>query len=114
MHTLPPSPRPGLSPPPPHALHSLTASCHHGAQGFFNKLGNESKGGFGAGKAPFWERPTFILWSGAQPDPEAAEAALAADEDFQNWKKKYDRSRRTVTRTGEHELAVALNVDLQM
>lgn len=72
-------------------------------KGFFNKLGNESKGGFGAGKAPFWERPTFILWSAAQPDPEAAETALAADEDFQNWKKKYDRSRRTVTRT-EYEV----------
>ena len=95
-----------LSQPPP--IHT-----HHGAQGFFNKLGNESKGGFGAGKAPFWERPTFILWSAAQPDPEAAETALAADEDFQNWKKKYDRSRRTVTRTGEYEPAVALRVDEQ-
>lgn len=73
-------------------------------QAFFNKLGNESKGGFGAGKPPFWERPTFLLWSGAQPDPAAAEASLAADEDFKNWKTKYDRSRRTVTRTGKFEL----------
>ena len=85
----------------PHVLVTPSCSPHYGVQGFFNKLGNESKGGFGAGKAPFWERPTFVLWSGAQPDPEAAENALAADEDFQNWKKKYDRSRRTVTRTGK-------------
>ncbi|KAL3132609.1 hypothetical protein ABBQ32_009138 [Trebouxia sp. C0010 RCD-2024] len=70
---------------------------------FFNKLGNESKGGFGSGKPPFWERPTFLLWSGAQPDPAAAEASLAADDDFKFWKNKYDRSRRTVTRT-EYEV----------
>ena len=71
-------------------------------QGFFNKLGNESKGGFGAGKPPFWERPTFVLWTAAQSDPSAAEEALAADDDFKGWKNKYDRSRRTVTRTGMH------------
>ena len=112
------TPRPQLAAPPPYTPRTLSQPppihTHHGAQGFFNKLGNESKGGFGAGKAPFWERPTFILWSAAQPDPEAAETVLAADEDFQNWKKKYDRSRRTVTRTGEYELAVALRVDEQM
>ena len=70
-------------------------------QSFFNKLGNENKGGFAAGKAPFWERPAFVLWTQAQPDPAAAEAALAEDNDFKGWKAKYDRSRRTVTRTGE-------------
>lgn len=70
-------------------------------QSFFNKLGNENKGGFAAGKAPFWERPAFVLWTQAQPDPAAAEAALAEDNDFKSWKAKYDRSRRTVTRTGE-------------
>lgn len=70
---------------------------------FFNKLGNEGKGGFGAGKAPFWERPAFVLWTQAQPDPAAAEASLAADDDFKGWKSKYDRSRRTVTRT-EYEV----------
>ena len=70
-------------------------------QSFFNKLGNENKGGFAAGKAPFWERPAFVLWTQSQPDPAAAEAALAEDNDFKGWKAKYDRSRRTVTRTGE-------------
>lgn len=80
-------------------------------QSFFNKLGNENKGGFGAGKAPFWERPAFLLWTQAQPDPAAAEAALAEDNDFKGWKTKYDRSRRTVTRTGEPYCLLEIDFD---
>lgn len=68
-------------------------------QEFFGKLG-DVKTGFGAGKAPFWERVSFVLWSGAQPDVAAAEATLAQDTEYANWKNKYDRSRRTVTHTG--------------
>ena len=88
------------------AIGPSLSRCVAHAQGFFNKLGNESKGGFGAGKPPFWERPAFVLWTGAQPDPSAAETSLAADEEFKNWKNKYDRSRRTVTRTGMNEPGV--------
>lgn len=74
-------------------------------QDFFNKLG-DVKTGFGGGKAPFWERVSFILWAGAQPDPAAAEAALAQDSEYAKWQNKYDRSRRTVTRTGNESLSV--------
>lgn len=69
-------------------------------QDFFNKLG-DVKTGFGGGKPPFWERVSFILWAGAQPDPSAAEATLAQDSEYAKWQNKYDRSRRTVTRTGQ-------------
>ena len=69
-------------------------------QDFFSKLGKE-KSGFGSGKPPFWERISFVLWTAAQPDPAAAEATLAQDDEFSKWKKKYDQSRRTVTRTGK-------------
>lgn len=71
-------------------------------QDFFSKLGKE-KSGFGSGKAPFWERISFVLWTAAQPDPAAAEATLAQNDEFSKWKKKYDQSRRTVTRTGKHQ-----------
>lgn len=46
-------------------------------------------------KAPFWERPTFLLWPAAQDDPKAAEEAFAADPAFEPWKNKYDQSRST-------------------
>ena len=36
-------------------------------------------------------------------DPDAASAKLAEIDDFANWKKKYDRSKKTVTRT-EYEV----------
>lgn len=51
-------------------------------------------------KAPFWERVIFVLWTAAQPNPEAAEKALveAAPEAFGPWKEKYDRSRKTTFR----------------
>lgn len=90
------------SPDPPAKI-PIQSSSPSDVKNFFNKLGNESKGGFGAGKAPFWERPAFVLWTGAQPDPAAAEESLAKDDDFKSWKNKYDRSRRTVTRT-EYEV----------
>ncbi|DBA96610.1 TPA: hypothetical protein ACH3X1_015471 [Trebouxia sp. C0004] len=90
------------SPDAPVQVPTQTASPAE-VKSFFNKLGNENKGGFAAGKAPFWERPAFVLWTQAQPDPAAAEAALAEDNDFKGWKAKYDRSRRTVTRT-EYEV----------
>lgn len=42
----------------------------------------------------------YLIWTAAQPDPVAAEAALvASDPTFDQWKKKYDTSKRTVTRT---------------
>lgn len=66
---------------------------------FFLSLANKGESGPFAGKPPFGERQTFLLWTAAQPDPAAAEAKLAADPDFAAWKKKYDRSRKTVTRT---------------
>lgn len=52
-------------------------------------------------RAPIKERQAFVLYTAAQPDAAAAEEALAADPGFAAWKKKYDRSRRTITRTGE-------------
>lgn len=72
-------------------------------QDFMKKLGTPSGAGTGlfAPKPLFWERPSFVIWTAAQPDPEQAEAAFAAaDPQFAELKAKYDRSRRTVTRTG--------------
>lgn len=67
---------------------------------WFFKLGNtKPEGGFGVGKAPFWERPAFVVWTGAAADQDAEAARLAADETFTKWKRKYDRSKATVTRT---------------
>ena len=40
------------------------------------------------------------LW-GAAAGPEAEEKLAAEDDEFKQWKKKYDGSRRTYTRTGE-------------
>ena len=42
-------------------------------------------GGFGAGKAPFWERPAFVVWTGAADDPDAEAARLAEDDAFKGW-----------------------------
>ena len=39
------------------------------------------------------------LW-GAAVGPEAEEKLAAEDEEFAQWKKKYDGSRKTYTRTG--------------
>lgn len=47
-------------------------------QDWFFKLGNtKPEGGFGVGKPPFWERPAYLLWTGAADDQEAEEARLA-------------------------------------
>lgn len=70
---------------------------------FMGRLGVKDpaalEGPFGR-KAPFWARPAFVLWTAAQPDPAAAEAALVAGapEAFAEWKTKYDRSRATTFR----------------
>jgi hypothetical protein len=69
------------------------------------RLGTRSDAGTGlfAAKPLFWERPTFVIWTAAQPDPAKAEAEFAAaDPAFADFKDKYDKSRRTVTRTGAH------------
>ncbi|KAL6779874.1 hypothetical protein ACKKBG_A14095 [Auxenochlorella protothecoides x Auxenochlorella symbiontica] len=68
---------------------------------FFNRLGNPSSDngeGLFSRKPPFFPRAAFVLWTAAQPDPAAAEAKLATDPAFAEWKTSYDRSRRTVTR----------------
>jgi L-ascorbate peroxidase len=71
---------------------------------WFFKLGNtKPEGGFGTGKPPFWERLAYVLWTGAADDQEAEEARLAEDQAFTGWKTKYDRSKKTVTRT-EYEV----------
>ena len=60
-----------------------------------------STGGLFAPKPVFWERPAFVIWTAAQPDPAKAEQAWAdADDAYKGLKLKYDRSRDTVTRTG--------------
>ena len=66
------------------------------------KLGNPDPDatGFLTPKAPFWERPTYVLWTAAQYNPEAAEATFAANPRYMEFKNKYDKSRKTVTRTG--------------
>jgi L-ascorbate peroxidase len=60
----------------------------------------ESKGPFSK-KAPFWERIMYVLWCATQPDPAAAEAALAtgAPEAFAEFKDKYDKSKASNFRT---------------
>jgi L-ascorbate peroxidase len=64
-----------------------------------------------ARKAPFWERPTFLLWCGAQADGAASEAAFAAalPEAFGPWKAKYDASRRGSFRT-DYEVDFGENI----
>jgi L-ascorbate peroxidase len=67
---------------------------------FFFKLGNtKPEGGFGSGKAPFWERIAFVIWTGAADDQDAEGARLTENDVFKGWKTKYDRSKATVTRT---------------
>lgn len=65
---------------------------------FFFQLGNKNpEGGFGKPKPPFYARQAFVLLAAAYPD---AEDKLAADDaEFGQWKAKYDRSKRTTTRT---------------
>lgn len=76
-------------------------------QEFFARLNNKDYGstGFFAPKPIFDQRQTFILYGSAQPDVEKAEARLASESGFnyKDFKAKYDRSKATVTRTGELE-----------
>ncbi|KAL6762520.1 heme peroxidase [Haematococcus lacustris] len=63
-------------------------------------------------KAPFWERPAFLLWTASAPDPEAEEQrfAEAFPDPFKDIKRSFDISRRTVTRTDyEVDFAAAYN-----
>jgi L-ascorbate peroxidase len=74
-----------------------TASVEE-VKAFFNKLGPTP------GKLPlFFERVSYILWGASSPDREATEAAFAADPDFNQWKKKYDKSKKTFARV-EYEV----------
>lgn len=61
-------------------------------------LGAKPEGGF-AYKPPFYERPGFMMYTAAQPDPQAAEDYLATDPAFGVWKKEYEKSKKTLTRT---------------
>jgi hypothetical protein len=55
-------------------------------QDYFFKLGNaKPEGGFGTGKAPFWERPAFVVWTGAADNQDAEAARLAEDDAFKGW-----------------------------
>ena len=55
-------------------------------------------------KPPFWERPTFVLYTAAAPSPSDEEARFAeTSKEFAGLKRKYDISRNTVTRTGAYE-----------
>ncbi len=88
--------------------HQRAATCPSSRsipQAYFNQLAvkpGQSSGGPFAAKPPFWERPMFVLWTAAAADP-AAEEARFVEADPKTWagiKTAYDRSRRTVTRTG--------------
>ena len=72
-------------------------------QTFLSTLGTAagSSGGLFAPKPLFWERPAFVIWTAAQPEPAKAEQTWAdANNAYKGLKLKYDRSRDTVTRTG--------------
>ena len=78
-----------------------------------NTLGTKagSSTGLFAPKPLFWERPAFVIWTAAQPDPAKAEQAWAdADNAYKGLKLKYDRSRDTGTRTGAFPARTSLFV----
>lgn len=53
-------------------------------------------------KPPFWERVAFVVWPAQSLDPAAEEERMAAaDPTFADYKKSYDMSRRTLTRTSK-------------
>lgn len=60
--------------------------------------GQENPGPFSP-KPKFWEKVGFVLWTAAAVDPAAEEERFAANPKFTDIKKKYDASRRTLTRT---------------
>eukprot|EP00892_Ulva_mutabilis_P005537 jgi/Ulvmu1/3355/UM156_0012.1 len=78
-----------------------SSSSTEEARTFMLQLGAKpgSSGPF-APKPPFWERVSFVLLGRIADDPQAKELQLAADSDvFAGFKKSYDLSRNTVTRT---------------
>ena len=78
---------------------ATTASAEE-IQAFMGKLGvkDGSLDGPFAARAPFWERPTFLLWSASTKDAAASEEAFGQLEGFASWKAKYDKSRATTYR----------------
>eukprot|EP00879_Flechtneria_rotunda_P011362 GHRR01011867.1.p1 GENE.GHRR01011867.1~~GHRR01011867.1.p1 ORF type:complete len:324 (+),score=114.29 GHRR01011867.1:58-1029(+) len=58
--------------------------------------------GLFAPKAPFWERPTFVIWPAASKDPAATEQRFVTEDpaNFAGPKRDFDRSKATLTRTG--------------
>lgn len=75
--------------------------------GFMKQLGAKpgAKDSPFSPKPPFWERPAFVMWTAASKDPAAAEARFVSEDPatFTPFKKDYDRSRNTLTRT-EYEV----------
>eukprot|EP00879_Flechtneria_rotunda_P028031 GHRR01030105.1.p1 GENE.GHRR01030105.1~~GHRR01030105.1.p1 ORF type:complete len:106 (+),score=35.69 GHRR01030105.1:837-1154(+) len=57
--------------------------------------------GLFAPKAPFWERPTFVIWPAASKDPAATEQRFVTEDpaNFAGPKRDFDRSKATLTRT---------------
>lgn len=64
-----------------------------------------AKPGAGSGpftpKPPFWDKPGFLVWTAAAENPEAEEERFVAalPDVYAGYKKSFDQSRRTVTRT---------------
>jgi hypothetical protein len=93
------------------AITTIVPSMQQCLQAFMRTLGTSAQAGGGpfAPKPLFWERPTFLLWTAAQDDSQKTEEDFAAaDPEFAQLKQKYDRSRKTVTRTGESPLMTHL------
>ncbi|CAD7704625.1 unnamed protein product [Ostreobium quekettii] len=88
-----------MTPAPAGRLLSPDPSAEE-VQSFFNALGNKNVGESGpfTPKGPFSEKYSFLIWTAAQPDPEKAEEKLATLPVYAEWKKDFDRSRKTVTR----------------
>lgn len=83
-------------------------------QEFFGRLGNKDYGatGFFAPKPIFDQRQAFVLYGSSQTQVSEAESKLAADPktSYKDFQTKYNRSRDTVTRTGESPcLAISQN-----
>jgi hypothetical protein len=70
-------------------------------QAFLLALGAKPSSGPFAPKAPFWEKPGFVLWTAAAADPAAEEARFVAEDaaTYAGLKKEFDMSRATITRT---------------
>ena len=59
--------------------------------------------GFFDPRPPFGDKNGWLIWCAASEDPAAEEARLAvALPQYANFKKEYDISRRTITRTSEY------------